>query len=80
MSSSMVTNNNSTEALASQNKLQSNQYDHLSTIMNSHFDNDVYATTDLGTNDIDNHIDNVDFDDIHTEEQLYSTIEDLGFI
>ena len=68
--------NNSTEALASQNKLQSNQYDHLSTIINSHFDNDVDATTDLGINDIDN----VVFDDIHTKEQLYSTIEYLGFI
>ena len=72
--------NNSTEALGSQNKLESNQYDHLSTIMNSHFDNDVYATTDLGTNDIDNHIDNVVFDDIHTKEQLYSIIEDFGYI
>ena len=44
--------------------------------MNSQFDIDVHATTDLGINDIDN----VVFDDIHTKEQLYSTIEDLGFI
>ena len=70
--------NSSTDALDSQNKLEPNQYEDLNTIMNSHFDNDVGA--DLGTNHVDNQVDNVVFDDLDHGQQFCTTTDDVGYI